>query len=367
MIEHVLVVVFLLSTAAAVTWALWLRAHPREVVLPAPPPQIIYGTAPAPVPVQPPLPERLPVQPPTPPLPPPVPPPPPPVVRPVEEPPPDGTDHLRDPQALPDGSDSVPDSLVDGVRLGRLSVRAAAVRGVTSRRDGGLRRQVAALSIVDTFQPAVLLSVVAAGDPGARIAQIGAAQAARSIRSKLTERARDIDEAWRRRLVGDDTAAQHLTHELRSALADLGEPLAEAARRRDLPPAAAATQLTCVLTRLGDAERRQHLAFGVGNGIVLVADGARAWRQALGAVGGVLPDGQAAMTAETFETGAGELVVLCSGTTATLLEREAAWLGEEWASAPGMARFLYQLGVRDEVCRDDRAAVCLWEDGPHGA
>ena len=92
-----------------------------------------------------------------------------------------GAEYLADPEALPDVPDSVPDSVADGARFGRLTARAAAVRGDAARGNARVRRQAVALAVLDSFNPPVLVSVVAAGRPAGRRSQLGAAQACREL------------------------------------------------------------------------------------------------------------------------------------------------------------------------------------------
>ncbi|HEV2343853.1 MAG TPA: hypothetical protein VGS97_07160 [Actinocrinis sp.] len=287
-----------------------------------------------------------------------------------------GSEHLTEPQALPDPPLGLPDSTVDGVRLGTLSVRAAAVRGEVGRRDGRLRRQVAEIAILDTFNPPVLLSAVAAGRPTARYSQLGAVHAIRAVYNRLTDRSALIDQAWRETVDGDEDgeSAAFLAGQLRAVTAALTEPLAEAARRRDQPPEAVATQLTCLLSRIGDTvgdtRRRAHLAFGVGGGPVLSIRSGSGWsaieRGGTGQPAGhrYLPFDHADTWLRHFATDPGDLLVVCSATSDGPIRRRSDRLSRDWAQAPSFAGFLHQVGLPDDVSRDDRAVVCLWEAAP---
>ncbi|WP_173041393.1 hypothetical protein [Phytohabitans flavus] len=82
---------------------------------------------------------------------------------------PDGGEHHGEVQALPDEPDTIPDSVVDGARFGRLVARAGATRGAVPRRDRRLRRQHAALAVINRCDPPLLLSAVAAGRPGSAV------------------------------------------------------------------------------------------------------------------------------------------------------------------------------------------------------
>jgi Protein phosphatase 2C len=281
-----------------------------------------------------------------------------------------GAEYLADPEALPDVPDSVPDTVADGARFGRLTVRAASVRGDAARGNARVRRQAVALAVLDSFHPPVLVSVVAAGRPAGRRSQLGAAQACRSIQHKLADAARNIESAWPGVIEGDPEAGTQMTTALAGAMRGVVDPITEVAKGRGVIPDDIATELTCLITRLGDGPSRAHIAFGVGTGPVLVlgSDGVLDTK-----LDPALPAGRAAallpMTPEemrwkSFATAPGEVALACTATTERLLRQDgfARHLTEEWpTSPPSLMGFLVQLSTPDRVCRDDRAAVGLWE------
>jgi hypothetical protein len=357
----VVVVVLALAVLGLGGYALWLRGHPREV---AGPDRIVHLPGP----------EREVV-----------------VVREVEVPGPETikevsvVEYVRaddvpvaaidggqfpDPRALPDVPGSLPDSAVDGARLGQLTVRAGAVRGTSGRTDAGLRRQLAEISVLGMLVPPALLSVVASGRRGAQFGQVGAVQATRSIHVKLAARAAELDRLWSQAAGGDADAERRLDTLLREVTASLTDELGAVARRRDATADAVATQLTCVLSRmgrqLGDTPLRQHLAFGVGPGPVLRAGREAGWlpiAAATGRDGDYLPDRHPATWSGRVQTAPGDLLVLCTSSTARLLDRASDQLRADWAAPPSFVGFLYQLGLAVSALSDDRAAVCLWEGG----
>jgi hypothetical protein len=208
--------------------------------------------------------------------------------------------------------------------------------------------------------------VVTAGRPGALRPQLGAAQACRSIQHKLSDSAVAIQATWS---AGPDND-QRLAESLRGVLRALGSPLAEAARSRGLEPRDIATELTCVLTRLGDGPRRAHLAFGVGAGHVMVLHPGTAPTTILapdgngGRSAGTLPASPDSVEWARFETRPGDVVLTCTATTAALLNREEfrGQVTPEWLDGPpGLTRFLAQLNYTDQICTDDRTAIGLWE------
>jgi hypothetical protein len=270
---------------------------------------------------------------------------------------------LAEPGALPEPPGALPDSAVDGVRLGELTVRAGAVRGVRGRGDAALRRQVAEISILDMFVPPALLSVVAAGRSGARFSQVGAAQCARSVHTRLAAHASELDELWRDATGGDATSQRRLDGLLRIVAASLTDPLEGAARRRDTTVDAVATQLTCLLSRIGDTPRRAHLAFGVGAGPVLVAPPGVGWPgvERTGRDADYLPQDHKTTWSRLLWTTPGDLVVVCTSSAGSLLDSAGDQLRAGWAEPPSLIGYLYQLSGPDGSATDDRAVVCLWE------
>jgi hypothetical protein len=357
----VLVVVLALAVLGLGGWAFWLRSHPKVVPGPAQripvpgPVQIEQVEVPVEVVVEVPGPEQIKE------------------VRITEYVRPDDVpaaavlgSQFSDPRALPDTPGALPDSAVDGVRLGQLAVRAGAMRGTSGRIDASLRRQVAEISLLGMLVPPALLSVVTAGRRGAQFGQLGAVQATRSLHTKLANRAVELDRLWQQAATGDTDAEQRLDALLREVTASLTDPLAEAARRRDATSDAVATQLTCLLSRIGDTSLRQHLAFGVGPGPVLRAGQGADWlpiTDPTGRDGDYLPDDHKATWSGLAQTSPGDLLVLCTSSTARLLDRASGQLRADWATPPSFVGFLYQLGMVDNRLSDDRAAVCLWE-GP---
>ncbi|MEU9890372.1 protein phosphatase 2C domain-containing protein [Sphaerisporangium sp. NPDC051011] len=283
---------------------------------------------------------------------------------------PPGAEHLADPEALPDVPDTVPDSVVDGARFGRLTVRAASVRGEPARQNAQLRKQTVSLAVLELFDPPVLLSAVAAGRPSSRRSQIGAAQVCRSVQHRLSEAAPDLDAAWRAAVAGDPAASGLLDRLLGDVVLRLVDPLTEAARWRALGPEDVATDLTCLLTRLGDGPQREHLVFGVGAGSVTVlrTDGpAQAYDPEEGGPERskeLLPTSPGAVRWERFSTTAGEVTVACTASTTRLLSgpRFADRIAAEWLDGPpALIRFLGHLALPEPQSRGDRTAIVLWE------
>jgi hypothetical protein len=295
--------------------------------------------------------------------------------RPQRELPPERLTALANPQALPDAPDSLPDSTIDGARLGRMVVRAAAVRGELGRQDAVVRHQAAWVGLLNRFDPPVLLSCVAAGLPDGEFSQLGAVQACRTLQTRLAERstAIAIDAAWKDSDRGISTAGSELRKLLRGALVSVGMSLTLVAKERAREPDAVATGLTFLLSRLGeppgpgDQGRRQHLVAGVGGGVLLRLSPRGEWStefEDAAQSSATLPEQVNEMNWRTVNTGPGDALVLCSSTTAAFLAQDQvrADVTVGWhESPPDLVRFFWQLNQADQIQRADRAAVAIWE------
>ncbi|MEO3788016.1 hypothetical protein ABGB12_32215 [Actinocorallia sp. B10E7] len=281
--------------------------------------------------------------------------------------PPDALERLGDPQALPDAPDTLPDSVVDGARFGSLTVRAGAVRGELGRNNGFVRKQTVGMSVLTKTNPPTLVTCVAAGLAGrATSGQLGAVQACRSLPDKLADRAAALDLAWRNAAAGAPSA--ELAELLAGAVTSLNGPLNQVAKERSLRPSHIATEVSFLLTRLGDAGRRRHLVAGVGAGALVRITPDGRWTTEFRAGDGerptLLPESSGPPAYAFVESEPGDVLLLCSGTAAEFLERDTtrSALTEHWSKgAPSLAHFLWQLGLRDQLERMDRAIVGLWE------
>jgi hypothetical protein len=294
---------------------------------------------------------------------------------PQRELPPERLTALANPQALPDAPDSLPDSTIDGARLGRMVVRAAAVRGELGRLDAVVRHQVAWVGLLNRFDPPVLLSCVAAGLPDGEFSQLGAVQACRTLQTRLAERstAIAIDAAWKDSDRGISTAGSELRKLLRGALVSVGMSLTLVAKERVRESDAVATGLTFLLSRLGDPsgpggqDRRRHLVAGVGGGVLLRLSPRGEWStefEDAAQSSATLPDQVDELNWRTVDTGPGDVLVLCSPTTAAFFARDQVRsdVTVGWhESPPDLVRFFWQLNQADQIQRDDRAAVAIWE------
>ncbi|GAA1387110.1 hypothetical protein GCM10009639_11810 [Kitasatospora putterlickiae] len=272
------------------------------------------------------------------------------------------------PSAFPVGRDVAPDTVVDGVDLGHLHVRAGSQRGGRNRLDQRYRRDAFLTRIVPGFPRQVLLSAVAAGNPLGAWSYSAADVLVNSLATQVGAFAEPLAHAmWEAH--SPDTVDELLRSTLRGTTGGL-ERLGQL---RHATPGDASADLLAALSPLGQdpAGSRRQLVFGTGGGrALLLRDGV--WHERLALGGGTtwtaeraLPDGLD-LRWQPVDTRPGDLLVLCTGATAELLTRPdvGAFLAETWrAGAPDLTAFLHDLGVQAHGADADRTVVCLWERG----
>ncbi|MFJ5273371.1 hypothetical protein [Streptomyces sp. NPDC088358] len=129
--------------------------------------------------------------------------------------------------------------------------------------------------------------------------------------------------------------------------------------------------LTGLLSRLGDSRQREHVAFGIGDGALMVLrDGV--WTSAftpgetVAERGLRLPTAAQQVRCARLTTRPGDLLALCSSSVADLLARPEAgdWFAERWAGRqPYLTSFLSEVNVPVRSPGGDRTVVCLWDFG----
>ncbi|MCF3130389.1 protein phosphatase 2C domain-containing protein [Streptomyces olivochromogenes] len=275
------------------------------------------------------------------------------------------------PRRIPLGRDATSDSSVDGADLGPVVVRAASVRGARAREEGEHRRDAFLLRFVEELPTPTLLSAVAAGAPHGRRTQSAADRACRN----LAEQVARYGEALGHQLFKPTGSDDDLTALLRTALQGVAHSMRLLTRGEgpegESDDAALEVALTGLLSRLGDSRQREHVAFGVGDGaLMLLRDGT--WRpvftpgttateQALR-----LPAAAPKVRCARLTTQPGDLVALCSAPMAELLLRAEAgdWFATRWAGRqPYLTTFLSEVNVPVRVAGGDRSVVCLWDFG----
>ncbi|MFC1416603.1 protein phosphatase 2C domain-containing protein [Streptacidiphilus cavernicola] len=288
-------------------------------------------------------------------------------------PPGPGADSPAVPRELPLGRDAVADSVVDGADLGPVVVRAASVRGDRHRVGKEHRRDAVRLRLLDGFGGPVLFSAVATGSPRGEWSRSGAERACEGAIDQLDHFGRAVGDR-----LFDPAAAAEVKRVLQLAALGVAGSIRSLARELDrtgtdgsADDAAVETGLTCLLSRLGDGVRREHLAFGVGEGAVLRLR-AGAWERVHDVAGveqgrtALLPRDAERLTWTRFESLPGDLVLVCSRPMADLLDRDdvGAWFAERWQGRrPYLTTFLSDVNVRVRSPGEDRSVVALWDYG----
>lgn len=252
----------------------------------------------------------------------------------------------------------VPDTVLDGGRLGPLEVRAAATRGTSHRCDGTVRQDAMGLL---THRDGFLLAAVADGLGSASDSHRGAQFA---VRHSLDYVSWALD---RRRMSEVDL----------EAAIDAADRAIRAAGPR---PEDRASTLTVAVTSVEPYNFGHEFRVArVGDGSAfLLSDGE--FRQLFGGkdAGGQDTDGQDAAVHDTRtaclpdRTGAVELVegrlepgqalvLVTDGVGIPLTVPEiATYLAECWSEPPGPVEFLHAMQFRAKSFDDDRSAVVIW-------
>ncbi|MEO3978271.1 hypothetical protein [Streptomyces sp. CAU 1734] len=298
------------------------------------------------------------------------------------------------PQQLPLSPDATADSTLDGADMGAVVVRAASVCGDRHRRRQQHRRDAVLLRMPLGLGDATLLSAVAAGAPDGAWSQSAAALACRTLSDQVQNQAaslvpwlaeaavRDMAPPGERPGDGDPKAGDGADFDadpseaLRLITRCVGRAMRVEAKGRGWLPEPGADEtgtmgvaLTGLLSPLGDRPSRTHLAFGVGDGMVLrLRD--RTWSTVFplsdpgpgGAA--LLPGTDALMRWDPMVTREGDLLAVCTGPTAALLLHEVTgeWYAGKWgAGQPRLTSFLLHLNARVRAAVADRSLICLWD------
>ncbi|MEU5768803.1 hypothetical protein ABZ782_23115 [Streptomyces asoensis] len=279
------------------------------------------------------------------------------------------------PQQLPLSPDATTDSVLDGADLGALVVRAASVCGDGHRRRQQHRRDAVLLRVPVGMGRPTLLSAVAAGTPDGVWSQSAAQHACRALLTQIQNHAAVLG-PW----LHDEAAAEvpGPAAALRLALNDVGQAIRVEARGRGWVSAegtqddrAVGVALTGLLSPLGDSGTRTHLAFGVGDGMVLrLRD--RTWTTVFPAgdqhIGEAtpLPVKGAPVRWLAVPSREGDRLVVCTRPTAQLLLNEVtgSWFADRWTDGqPRLTSFLLQLSARIRGAVEDRTMACVWDHG----
>jgi hypothetical protein len=264
------------------------------------------------------------------------------------------------PQAAPDGlGDLVPDTVLDGARYGRLTVRTASVRGDSARYRGEPRRDALLAARFGAGDDALLLLALASGPRAAEAAHRAAGDAVHWIAGAVGRSHARLAEDIRASRRGSLKSGLHrLTDRCYGRLRARGEDLG-------LDPAEYSAALHCLLLPV-DPDCRTRLFFGAGDGgLFRIRDGE--WQDLDPGPGEAAEfEGAIRFRFRASVARPGDTLLLCSGGLAEPLRGEpglAAHLAQRWGAPepPGLAAFLRDAQTRVKGYADDRTAVAVWD------
>jgi pyruvate/2-oxoglutarate dehydrogenase complex dihydrolipoamide acyltransferase (E2) component len=261
----------------------------------------------------------------------------------------------------PEDRHKVPDTLLDGADLERLSVRGASLRGDEHRATGVTRQDSAGIYRVRGGEVDAVLGCVADGAANATLSQLGAAEACRLVRDETRQR---LPELFGARTAPDlDAVCEDLVE-------SVDRRLARRATFLKAEPADLATALTAaVVETSAGPDGHRYVVFLVGHGT--------AWQLSGERFTALLPRARArkpGLRAEVLSaeppfvaTGLlppGSTLIVCTTGLARpfsepeITERIAAWWGR--GPVPSLIEFGWQLSFHQAGYADDRSAVCFW-------
>lgn len=265
-----------------------------------------------------------------------------------------------------------PAVLLDGAEVGRLTVRAASMRGDSHNWEGTCRQDAMTLARIGPPEAEMLLLAVADGVGSAKYSHIGSYRATRQAAVHLDREAQNLYTALCDR---DEPELRAIANKaVAGAVGDLRLGWQRTARDEERPYAEQdyATTLHVLLVPT-DARIRQRVVFGVGDGgLFALRDGS--WEHGNAVGDGVLdtrtealPHAYSSVKASLLDTQPGDVLLLgTDGITNPLTQKDpefarhlaAAWSGPE---VPSLSDFLWQAQTRAKSYDDDRTVICVWE------
>ncbi|MGW0797105.1 protein phosphatase 2C domain-containing protein [Streptomyces sp. NPDC002692] len=265
--------------------------------------------------------------------------------------------------------------LLDGARIGPLSVRAASVRGDSHNWEGGCRQDAMVVTRIGPLEAEMLLLAVADGVGSARHSHVGSYGLSRMAAIHLDREAENIHAALRDRDTSELRALA--TKAVALAAAELRSGWARSPQHKSRPYADEdyATTLHVLLVPT-DARIRDRVLCSVGDGGLFVLRDGR-WEDGDPDAGEGLLDTRTEALPHAYRTVKTSLVrtlpgdVLLLGTdgiTNPLAQKDpefARHLADAWGGpeVPSMSDFLWQAQTRAKSYDDDRTVICLWEEG----
>ncbi|MBE4740761.1 protein phosphatase 2C domain-containing protein [Streptomyces sp. ND05-3B] len=264
--------------------------------------------------------------------------------------------------------------LLDGAQIGRLTVRAASVRGDSHNWEGSCRQDAMAVTRIGPPEAELLLLAVADGVGSALYSHVGSYQFSRLTAVYLDREAENIHAAL---CAGDGEELRVLaTKAVAGAAAELRSGWARAAQHQPRPYADQdyATTLHVLLIPT-DARIRDRVLFSVGDGGLFVLREGR-WEQGdpeggedlLDTRTEALPHAYRSVKVTVLRTAPGEVLLLgTDGITNPLTQKDpefARRLADAWGGpeVPSMSDFLWQAQTRAKSYDDDRTVICVWEE-----
>ncbi|MFE5088113.1 protein phosphatase 2C domain-containing protein [Streptomyces mirabilis] len=264
---------------------------------------------------------------------------------------------------------------LDGSQFGRLTVRAASVRGDSHSWEGGCRQDAMVVTRIGPPEAELLLLAVADGVGSARYSHVGSDRISQVAAMHLDREAENIHAALGARDASELRALASRAVFL--AAAELRNQWAASPRHQSRPYADAdyATTLHVLLIPT-DPGIRDRVLFSVGDGgLFVLRDGH--WENGnpddseglLDTRTEALPHAYRSVKATLLHTVPGEVLLLgTDGITNPLTQKDpefACRLADAWGEpkAPSLSDFLWQAQTRAKSYDDDRTVICVWEEG----
>ncbi len=279
--------------------------------------------------------------------------------------------------SLRDGDESAafsPVVLLDGGEFGRLTVRAASVRGDSHNWEGSCRQDAMVVTRIGPPEAEMLLLAVADGVGSAPYSHVGSYQLSRLAAVQLDREAESLYAALCAR---NETKLGFIaTKAVAGAVSRLRAQWEESAARHGTRPRADQDYATTlhVLLIPTDSRVRERVLCSVGDGGLLVLREGYWEHDDPDDDGGLLdtrtdalPHAYHGVKAKLLHTAPGEVLLLgTDGITNPLTQRDPefaqrlahAWGGPE---VPSLSDFLWQAQTRAKSYDDDRTVICVWE------
>ncbi|MFF7853201.1 protein phosphatase 2C domain-containing protein [Streptomyces sp. NPDC007904] len=252
-----------------------------------------------------------------------------------------------------------PAVLLDGAQAGRLTVRAASLRGDSHNWEGSCRQDAMTVTRVGPPEAEFLLLAVADGVGSAKYSHIGSYRVTRQAALHLDREAENIHAALAARDGGELRAIANKA--IAGAVGELRIGQEHA------------TTLHVLLVPT-DARVRGRVVFSVGDGGLFVLREGR-WEQGNPVDDGslldtrteALPHAYRSVKAKLLRTEPGEVLLLgTDGITNPLTQKDpefAQHLANAWGGpeVPSLSDFLWQAQTRAKSYDDDRTVICVWE------